>query len=255
VPFVQLFPTLAAGKVDAVISSVSITPARQEVVDFTLPYLTVEAWTPGENVAIVVQEGNTPLRRQINEALWQLRNDGTLATIVAAIAADVPEWQPHLPDWPTISPGVGRTLVYTDTQQTTTIIQVPGGAVTETVLMAFTPLHAAVPPPGLFFAGRAFDLDLYRDGQFLPLGMGLSVPATITVHYTDGDVAGLDEGSLRLGRWNEGTAAWENAACGPHNPHAGENWLAVPVCHLSRFALFGDRVHRIYLPLLLRSAP
>ena len=255
VPFNELFGRLMTGAVDAVISSVSITPARQEFVDFSLPYCRVEAWAPGENVAIVVQEGNTLLRRQINEALWKLRNDGTLEANIAAIAADVPEWQPELPDWPYISPGAGTTLVYTDAEELATIIQVPGGAVTETILTVYTPLHAAVPPPGLFFAGRAFDLDVYRHGQFLSLGIGLSVPATITIHYAESDVIGRDEESLRLGRWNGITGAWENAACGPHGRHTGENWLAVPVCHLSRFALFGEAAHTLYLPLVLRNAP
>lgn len=257
VPWHQIFSGVIAGEHDAVISSVSVTPAREELVDFTLPYLasSTEDSAVDDNVAIVVQKGNRRLRRQINEALWRLRNDGTLAAIIADIAIDVPEGHPHLPDWPNIAPGAGNTLVYTDTRQGITIIQVPSKAVSETILLAYTPVNTATPPSGLSFADRAFDLDVYRNGTFLSSGIGLSVPATITIHYTETDVIRLDEESLVLGRWGEATSAWEDAACGPYGRHPDENWLAVPVCHLSRFALFGETEHSVYLPLVLRNAP
>ncbi len=81
------------------------------------------------------------------------------------------------------------------------------------------------------------------------------MPATITLHYTETDVIGLDEVSLALERWNAVTSAWEDAACGPYDRHPDENWLAVPVCHLSRFALFGEPEHSVYLPLVPQNAP
>ena len=86
-------------------------------------------------------------------------------------------------------------------------------------------------------------------------GIGLSIPATITIHHSENDVAGVDEQSLVLERWNEVTSKWEPAACGPYDRHADENWLAVPVCHLSTFALFGEAQYTTYLPVVLRNAP
>jgi len=142
------------------------------------------------------------------------------------------------------------TLVYTDTQGSPTVIQVPAGAVTEAITLVYTPVEMTTAPSGFSFAGHAFELGAYQGGS-LQSGFTFSVPVTVTLHYADADVAGLDENTLVLDYWNESTSAWEDAACGLYDRHPGENWLAVPICHLSRFALFGR--HTIYLPLVLRS--
>ena len=47
-------------------------------------------------------------------------------------------------------------------------------------------------------------------------------------------------------------SAGVNAACGDYDRHPDENWLAAPICHLSRFALFGK--YTVYLPLVLRNS-
>jgi ABC-type amino acid transport substrate-binding protein len=96
IPFGQLLDGLVAGNYDAVISTLSVTPTRENIIDFTLPYVT---FTGNDNIAIAVQKGNNPLKQQINEALRQLRTDGTLQAIIAGIATDKPEWQPRLPVW------------------------------------------------------------------------------------------------------------------------------------------------------------
>ena len=85
-------------KYDAAISTLGVGPEREAIVDFTLPYLNVG----DEPIAIAVQQGDDSLRRQMNTALRQLRADGVLDTMVAAVAADKPEWQVRLPDWPYI---------------------------------------------------------------------------------------------------------------------------------------------------------
>jgi ABC-type amino acid transport substrate-binding protein len=99
VPWQDIFDGLVAGEYDAVISTVSVTPERDEFIDFSLPYVTFET---SDNIAIAVQQGNDALRRQLNEGLRSLRAAGTLDTIIAGISADVPQWQPHLPVWPCI---------------------------------------------------------------------------------------------------------------------------------------------------------
>jgi ABC-type amino acid transport substrate-binding protein len=95
-PFYNLLDNLIAGDYDAVISTLTVVPAREDVIDFTLPYVT---FNESENIAIAVQQGNDLLKNQFNVALRQLRADGTLQTIIIALAADKPEWQPHLPAW------------------------------------------------------------------------------------------------------------------------------------------------------------
>ena len=54
VPWDEIFDGLIAGEYDLIISAVSITPAREEVIDFTLPYVT---FAGNDNVAIGVQQG------------------------------------------------------------------------------------------------------------------------------------------------------------------------------------------------------
>jgi ABC-type amino acid transport substrate-binding protein len=102
VPFADIFNGLTSGKYDAVISAVSVTPEREQFLDFTLPYMTITDTGNIDNYAVAVQKGNITLVQEINTALRQLRANGTLQTIIAAVMADKPEWQPSLPDWPTI---------------------------------------------------------------------------------------------------------------------------------------------------------
>jgi uncharacterized repeat protein (TIGR01451 family) len=129
------------------------------------------------------------------------------------------------------------TLVYTDTQGNPTVIQVPAGAVTEAVTLVYVPQETATPSAGFFFAGHAFDLDAYKGDALVP-GFVFSKPVTITINYSDADVTGLDEDTLMLEYWDGN--AWVDAACGPYDRHQADNWLAVPICHLSRFALFSQ---------------
>lgn len=100
VAFNDIVDGLVAGQYDAVISSLSISPDREEVIDFTLPYVSFFGGT--DNVAVGVQQGDNTLRSEINNALRQLRADGTLQAIIEAIADDEPDWQPDLPEWPVV---------------------------------------------------------------------------------------------------------------------------------------------------------
>jgi glucose/mannose transport system substrate-binding protein len=151
-----------------------------------------------------------------------------------------------------ITPTEPSVLVYADTRGLTTTIQVPAGAVTETIMLGYLPVETITATSGSAFAGHAFDLDAYQDRTLRLPGFAFSGPVTITIYYTDTDVVGLDESTLVLEYWNEVASVWEDAACGPYDHHPDENWLAVPICHLSRFALFG-KGHTIYLPLVLRN--
>ena len=52
--------------------------------------------------------------------------------------------------------------------------------------------------------------------------------------------------------------AWDDAAntCTPpstYDRHPDENWLAVPLCHLSEYGMLGVSTHNIYLPLVMRN--
>jgi hypothetical protein len=59
----------------------------------------------------------------------------------------------------------------------------------------------------------------------------------------------LDENTLQLLFWKVSTGNWIDAACGDYDRHPEDNWLAVPICHLSQFALIGE-IAPIYLPII-----
>jgi hypothetical protein len=158
------------------------------------------------------------------------------------------EWVPVISV--VITTSESGSLVYTDKQGNSTTVQVPVGAVTEPLTLSYTPVQTATGPSTFSFAGHAFDLDAYQ-GDSLLSGFTFNIPITITMYYSEADVVGLSEHSLMLEYWDGGT--WIDAACGPYERHPDNNWLSVPVCHLSRFALFGKEMQRIYLPLTMRN--
>jgi len=94
----------------------------------------------------------------------------------------------------------GGTLVYTDTQGSPTEIQVPASAVTETITLVYTAVET--PTASGYFSStiRSFELNAYQ-GEVLQEGFVFSIPVTITLHYTDADVEGVDENNLVLEYW------------------------------------------------------
>jgi hypothetical protein len=133
-------------------------------------------------------------------------------------------------------------------------LEVPPGAVSDTTRFQLGPrpedAPPIVPPGGLQFANRAFQVNAYRFGD--PVGQ-FQAPLMITVHYSDTDVAGLRRETLRL---------WTRS--GPGEPWArmGEpvrtisGTIAHTTTHLSEFALFGEpeeqTTHWLYLPMVVR---
>jgi len=155
-----------------------------------------------------------------------------------------------------IDPEAGATRVYTDAQGLTTQVDVPPGAAGVTSTLTYLPLVSPTHPlpAALAFAGHAFALEVYQDGVFYP-GFAFSRPVTITLHYSEADVAGMDESRLALHYWSG--SQWLDAAttCAPpsaYDRHPDEDWLAVPICHLCEFALVGEGSWTVYLPLILR---
>jgi hypothetical protein len=150
----------------------------------------------------------------------------------------------------TVSPGSETRLVYTDTLGSPTTLAFPGSAVTESVTIVYTPADTADAAPGQIFAGHAFEMDAFQGGALLP-SFTFSSPVTISIHYTDLEIAGLAENTLTLMFWNG--SEWQDASCGLYDRRPNEDWLALPVCHLSQFALFGE--YQLYLPFISRMSP
>jgi PKD repeat protein len=148
-----------------------------------------------------------------------------------------------------VTPEMGAQLVYTSTLNYSTTIDVPSNAVTETITLEYWSISEVSAPGNYSFAGVAFNLEAFIGNVHIPSLM-FQNPISVTIHYTDGMVLGLDENALTLAYWDGST--WFDAACGPYERHPDENWLAVDVCHLSRFGLFEEKGGSIFLPLLSR---
>jgi uncharacterized repeat protein (TIGR01451 family) len=154
-----------------------------------------------------------------------------------------------------IGPARGNRLDYSDGHGGGTTVEIVAGTVTTTTTLLYTAHPTATPPSGFRFAGHAFALDAYRDGVKLN-SLALQKPITLTLRYTDADVAGIDEKTLVLNYWDG--SQWVDAAttCTPtstYERHPDQNWLAVAVCHLTDFGLMGGARYTIYLPLVLRN--
>jgi uncharacterized repeat protein (TIGR01451 family) len=128
-------------------------------------------------------------------------------------------------------------------------LDVPPGAVTDTTRFQLGPLFTdtqPIPPGGLLFAHRAFEMNAWRFGEQV---RQFNRPLTITVNYTDADVAGLKRETLRLWTRSDPEGPW--AMLGePARVMSGA--LTFTTTHFSQFALFGEAKSKVYLPLVIR---
>ena len=83
--------------------------------------------------------------------------------------------------------------------------------------------------------------------------MTFAAPVTITLTYTDEQLGGQSEGTLRL--VVRSGSNWVDAAttCAPQSTYLREpslNRVSVAICHLSEYAWFGQQ--QVFLPFLRR---
>jgi peptide/nickel transport system substrate-binding protein len=153
-----------------------------------------------------------------------------------------------------VTPADGGAISYTDAGGQATTAAVPAGAVTEAVTLRLSEASTASPPAGFGFGDQAFEMTAYRDGNPLP-GFAFETPVVLTVEYSEADIARLQESSLVL--YLKIGDAWIDAAetCSPALPYAIDalaNRVSVSVCHLTDFALFGEKKPLIFLPLIVK---
>jgi ABC-type glycerol-3-phosphate transport system substrate-binding protein len=138
-----------------------------------------------------------------------------------------------------IIPPSGGTLVYTNTEGLDVMLEFPTGAIGVTQTVSYVPLDD-LPTDGLAFA--------------LVPNLSFSQPVTITIHYRDSDVEGMDEAELKLYLYDWSSNRWvEGEPCGGYLRDPPNNILQAVVCHFSDYALV-DRPYAIYLPVLLKNS-
>jgi len=150
----------------------------------------------------------------------------------------------------TAEPGLGITLTFTDTQGNQTEVQVPPGAVDEEITLVYTVVETPTVPADFAFAGHAFTLEAYQDGELLP-DYEFGEPVTITIEYSDADVQGLLEETLDLRYWTG--AGWSTDGITLVERDVDGNRVVFLVSHLSQFALIAVEQPTVYLPLILRG--
>jgi Leucine-rich repeat (LRR) protein len=145
----------------------------------------------------------------------------------------------------------GDVIVYTDTQGITITIEIPASSVTETTTIVYTEAETSTEkaPSGFLFAGRTFNINAYQDGAIVD-EFSFATAITLTLHYIEAEIS-TPEDKVMLKYWDEDQSEWQDAACGAYERHLAEDWLSVPICHLSDFALFGKN-YAVYLPLVIR---
>jgi hypothetical protein len=175
------------------------------------------------------------------EMVWAAPDPAAMEAVLAGLEAKASQFQQVVPA------GMAATIHYTSPQGSETIIDIPAGALTETTLIQHLPLDQVDEPVGFRFAGRAFSLQAFRDGLPVP-GLSFPVPLTVTLTYSDGDIAGLAAETLTVQYW-DGTE-WSTEGITLIERDTAQKRIVVTIAHLTDFGLFGR--HRIYLPLVVR---
>jgi hypothetical protein len=155
-----------------------------------------------------------------------------------------------------IEPDVGGTLVMTNSQQTVVDVTVPSSVLTQTTSLVFTEVNTYTTQGAFATAGTVFDLEPYVSGTLVP-SLTLPSAVTITLNYSDQDVRRVEEDSLMIYWWDEDGEEWLDAAstCDPpsiYHRDPANNQIAVGVCHLSRYALFGEVKLQVFLPMVVK---
>ena len=139
-------------------------------------------------------------------------------------------------------------LTYTDTNGLATNAFIPTAVMTESLRIEMEPL----PDTGRIQKG--FSLAAYKGGSQRDMPWDLTfqpMPAGIWLRYSDEDIAGLDESTLLLYRYDPTTKTWVDAACGQYQRYPEDNWMLVPVCQTGDFALL-SLYAEFYLPMISR---
>ncbi len=132
---------------------------------------------------------------------------------------------------------------------------IPAGALITDTTFTFTqlplPLHDHF---GLASAQNNFGVIAF-DSTCNPVTT-FNLPITITLTYTDSDFGAIPEDMLGLYYWDEAVSKWTDAVTtcpgGEYTRYPGANSLALPLCHLTEFGLFGPTLN-VFVPVVERE--
>jgi hypothetical protein len=136
------------------------------------------------------------------------------------------------------------------------MLDIPPRVVTQTTTIAYSALDPASSPPPpsrLRFAGDLFELDALEENRPVPNFSFQSVGVTLTIHYVDADVAGINESTLVLYRFV--APEWQIVGTRPPETQTldiDNNVLTARLMGFSRFRGMGVG-YDIFLPVVIRG--
>jgi PKD repeat protein len=157
-----------------------------------------------------------------------------------------------------IDPTTSGTVVFTTSTGSTLSFLISNASVAVSTTLVFAEVPTTTVPPSPFLFGNiAFVLEAFVDGVLVPHYTFLK-PVALTVNYTDADVQGLDENTLRLYYWDETTSTWADIAstCTPSGNYLrypGYNQLTVSFCHLCTVGLAEGPSAPVHLPIVVKE--
>lgn len=152
-----------------------------------------------------------------------------------------------------VTPETGGTLTISDATKVLFQVQVPPGAVSETVTLRYTPLSGVPEPPlpnSWQFVGPRFLLQVFQSGTLLP-SYHFKLPITLRISYDTSTFTTTDQ--LLLVRYSSVNGQWEDASVGI--PIVSGGSFITQIDNLNQFALVRQQQRpteqeTIYLPLV-----
>ena len=147
----------------------------------------------------------------------------------------------------------GGTITYPDPDIS---MEIPAGALDGDVEFTFLP--QPIPDQGTGSMGIAdisFHLTAHESATGDPV-TEFALPIIVQIQYDEPLNDAIQEDSLVLYYWDVGSLAWVDAVTtcqsGEYTRNLEENWFSLGICHLSEFAVLGDKGLNTFLPLILR---
>ena len=190
----------------------------------------------------------------LNLGYNRLSTSGYSQVLLDFLAIKDPDWYLTQAVEKTILGETGGTIVSNDGN---TEVAIPPGAFEGEGTFTFAPQSwPAYDTGALFFAGISFELTA-QDFLGDPITT-FAQPIIITLYYDETDLGDIPDENLFLYFWDEDSSTWMDVVTtcetGAYTRNLQENWLSVPICHLSQFALMGleeePSSFDIFLPLI-----
>ncbi len=129
-----------------------------------------------------------------------------------------------------------------------TTIEIPAGAITDTIVITHTPAYGMPPEGNLTGIGHVFDITAVYSSTGQPAQLAPGQTYTITVQYTDAEKGPAIENTLALYWWDG--SDWVKEPSSVVDP--ANNIVTAMPDHFSLWAVLGE-TRRVYLPVVLKG--